>query len=93
MMEIAHNTSKALKNTNVYKKIMGFFRLRRAIYKLWNLTMCVQRVFHTCIMEDKAFVGMDATILDGIVVDKGNMVAARSLVIQKTAYLIYKFCP
>jgi carbonic anhydrase/acetyltransferase-like protein (isoleucine patch superfamily) len=84
MMEIAHNTSKALKNTNIHKKIMGFFGLRKAVYKLWNLTMCVQHVFHACTMEEKTFVGMGATILDGVVVEKGNMVVARSLVIQKT---------
>lgn len=41
-------------------------------------------VIHGCTVEDDAFVGMGATLLDGVVVEKHAMVAAGSLVKQNT---------
>lgn len=41
-------------------------------------------VLHGCTVEDEAFVGMGATLLDGVVVQKHAMVAAGALVRQKT---------
>ena len=39
---------------------------------------------HGCTVEDEAFVGMGAILLDGVVVEKNAMVAAGSLVRQNT---------
>lgn len=39
-------------------------------------------VLHGCTVEDEAFVGMGATLLDGVVLEKNAMVAAGSLVRQ-----------
>lgn len=41
-------------------------------------------VLHGCTVEDEAFVGMGATLLDGVVVQKHAMVAAGALVRQNT---------
>ena len=41
-------------------------------------------VLHGCTVEDEAFVGMGATLLDGVVVEKHAMVAAGALVRQNT---------
>ena len=41
-------------------------------------------VVHGCTVEDEAFVGMGATLLDGVVVEKHAMVAAGALVRQNT---------
>ena len=41
-------------------------------------------VVHGCTVEDEAFVGMGATLLDGVVVEKHAMVAAGALVKQNT---------
>lgn len=41
-------------------------------------------VVHGCVIEDEAFVGMGATLLDGVVVETHAMVAAGSLVRQDT---------
>ncbi|GER35557.1 gamma carbonic anhydrase 2 [Striga asiatica] len=41
-------------------------------------------VIHGCTIEDEAFVGMGAILLDGVVVEKHAMVAAGSLVRQNT---------
>ena len=41
-------------------------------------------VLHGCTVEDEAFVGMGATLLDGVVVEKHAMVAAGSLVRQNS---------
>ena len=41
-------------------------------------------VLHACTIEDEAFVGMGATLLDGVVVEKHSMVGAGSLVKQNT---------
>lgn len=37
-------------------------------------------VIHACTVEDRAFVGMAATLMDGVVVETGAMVAAGALV-------------
>lgn len=41
-------------------------------------------ILHACTVEDESFVGMGSTLLDGVTVQKGAMVAAGSLVTQKT---------
>ena len=41
-------------------------------------------VLHGCTIEDESFVGMGATLLDGVVVEKHGMVAAGALVRQNT---------
>lgn len=41
-------------------------------------------VLHGCTVEDEAFVGMGATLLDGVFVEKHAMVAAGALVRQNT---------
>lgn len=41
-------------------------------------------VLHGCTVEDEAFVGMAATLLDGVYVEKHAMVAAGALVRQNT---------
>ena len=41
-------------------------------------------VLHGCTVEDEAFVGIGATLLDGVVVEKHGMVAAGALVRQNT---------
>lgn len=41
-------------------------------------------VIHGCTIEDEAFVGMSATLLDGVIVEKHGVVAAGSLVRQNT---------
>ena len=41
-------------------------------------------VLHGCTVEDEAFVGMGATLLDGVVVENHGMVAAGALVRQNT---------
>lgn len=37
-------------------------------------------IIHACILEDRSFVGMGATVMDGAVVESGAMVAAGALV-------------
>lgn len=49
-----------------------------------KVTVGHSAVLHGCIIEDEAFVGMGATLLDGVVVEKHAMVAAGSLVRQDT---------
>jgi len=39
---------------------------------------------HGCTVDDEAFVGMGATLLDGVVVEKHAMVGAGALVRQNT---------
>lgn len=41
-------------------------------------------LLHGCTVEDEAFIGMGATLLDGVVVEKNAMVAAGALVRQNT---------
>lgn len=49
-----------------------------------NVTVGHSAVLHGCTVEDEAFVGMGATLLDGVVVEKNGMVAAGALVRQNT---------
>ncbi|KAF5758278.1 putative NADH:ubiquinone reductase (H(+)-translocating) [Helianthus annuus] len=49
-----------------------------------NVTVGHSAVLHGCTVEDEAFVGMKATLLDGVVVEKHAMVAAGALVRQDT---------
>ncbi|KAJ6931814.1 gamma carbonic anhydrase 1 [Populus alba x Populus x berolinensis] len=49
-----------------------------------NVTVGHSAVLHGCTVEDEAFVGMGATLLDGVVVEKHAMVAAGALVRQNT---------
>eukprot|EP00246_Nothoceros_aenigmaticus_P017578 TRINITY_DN8710_c0_g1_i1.p1 TRINITY_DN8710_c0_g1~~TRINITY_DN8710_c0_g1_i1.p1 ORF type:complete len:254 (+),score=53.75 TRINITY_DN8710_c0_g1_i1:131-892(+) len=49
-----------------------------------KVTVGHSAVLHACTVEDESFVGMGATLLDGVVVEKGAMVAAGSLVTQNT---------
>ncbi|XP_010538097.1 PREDICTED: gamma carbonic anhydrase 1, mitochondrial-like [Tarenaya hassleriana] len=49
-----------------------------------NVTIGHSAVLHGCTIEDEAFVGMGATLLDGVVVEKHAMVAAGALVRQNT---------
>ncbi|KAK2392547.1 Gamma carbonic anhydrase 2, mitochondrial [Trifolium repens] len=49
-----------------------------------NVTVGHSAVIHGCTVEDAAFVGMGAILLDGVVVEKNAMVAAGSLVRQNT---------
>lgn len=49
-----------------------------------NVTVGHSAVLHGCTVEDEAFVGMGATLLDGVFVEKHAMVAAGSLVRQNT---------
>ncbi|CAI9757954.1 unnamed protein product [Fraxinus pennsylvanica] len=49
-----------------------------------HVTVGHSAVIHGCTVEDEAFVGMGATLLDGVVVEKHAMVAAGALVRQNT---------
>ncbi|KAK4490315.1 hypothetical protein RD792_000982 [Penstemon davidsonii] len=49
-----------------------------------NVTIGHSAVVHGCTIEDDAFVGMGAILLDGVVVEKHAMVAAGALVRQNT---------
>ncbi|KAL0448302.1 UNVERIFIED_CONTAM: Gamma carbonic anhydrase 1, mitochondrial [Sesamum latifolium] len=49
-----------------------------------NVTVGHSAVLHGCTVEDESFVGMGATLLDGVVVEKHAMVAAGALVRQNT---------
>ncbi|KAL9682645.1 hypothetical protein QQ045_014447 [Rhodiola kirilowii] len=49
-----------------------------------NVTVGHSAVLHGCTVEDEAFVGMGATLLDGVYVEKHSMVAAGALVRQNT---------
>lgn len=49
-----------------------------------NVTVGHSAVLHGCTVEDEAFVGMGATLLDGVHVETNAMVAAGSLVRQNT---------
>ncbi|KAD2805889.1 hypothetical protein E3N88_39266 [Mikania micrantha] len=49
-----------------------------------NVTVGHSAILHGCVVEDEAFVGMKATLLDGVVVEKHAMVAAGALVRQDT---------
>lgn len=49
-----------------------------------NVTVGHAAILHACSVEDESFVGMGATLLDGVVVEKNAMVAAGALVRQNT---------
>ncbi|GJY40424.1 gamma carbonic anhydrase 1, mitochondrial [Tanacetum coccineum] len=49
-----------------------------------NMTVGYSAILHGCTVEDEVFVGMKATLLDGVVVEKHAMVAAGALVRQDT---------
>ncbi|XP_031500836.1 gamma carbonic anhydrase 1, mitochondrial-like [Nymphaea colorata] len=49
-----------------------------------NVTVGHSAVLHGCTVEDEAFVGTGATLLDGVVVEKHGMVAAGALLRQNT---------
>ncbi|KAF6166680.1 hypothetical protein GIB67_005542 [Kingdonia uniflora] len=49
-----------------------------------NVTIGHSAIIHGCTVEDEAFVGMGATLLDGVVVEKHAIVAAGALVKQNT---------
>ncbi|KAK6150637.1 hypothetical protein DH2020_015569 [Rehmannia glutinosa] len=49
-----------------------------------NVTVGHSAVLHGCTVEDETFVGMGATLLDGVIVEKHAMVAAGALVRQNT---------
>lgn len=44
-------------------------------------------LIHACVLEDESFVGMNATVMDGAVVESGAMVAAAALVTPGTRVL------
>ncbi|KAJ7561432.1 hypothetical protein O6H91_03G028400 [Diphasiastrum complanatum] len=52
-----------------------------------KVTIGHSAVLHACTVEDQSFVGMGATLLDGVVVEEGAMVAAGALVSQNTRVL------
>ncbi len=45
-----------------------------------DVTIAHCAVVHGCTLEDKCFIGMSATVMDGVVVESGAMVAAGALV-------------
>ncbi|XP_010498381.1 PREDICTED: gamma carbonic anhydrase 1, mitochondrial-like [Camelina sativa] len=49
-----------------------------------NVTIGHSAVLHGCTVENETFIGMGATLLDGVVVEKHGMVAAGALVRQNT---------
>ncbi|KAL3514666.1 hypothetical protein ACH5RR_027383 [Cinchona calisaya] len=49
-----------------------------------NVTIGHSAVLHGCTVEDEAFIGMGAMLLDGAVIEKHTMVAAGALVRQNT---------
>lgn len=49
-----------------------------------NVTIGHSAVLHGCTLQDETFIGMGATLLDGVVVEKNGMVAAGALIRQNT---------
>lgn len=49
-----------------------------------NVTVGHSAILHGCTVEDETFIGMGATLLDGVYVEKHAMVAAGALVRQNT---------
>lgn len=45
-----------------------------------NVTVGHSALLHACTLEDACFIGMHATVMDGVVVESGAMVAAGALV-------------
>jgi carbonic anhydrase/acetyltransferase-like protein (isoleucine patch superfamily) len=48
-----------------------------------NITVGHNVTLHACTLEDECFIGMSATVLDGVIVKSGGMVAAGALVTYK----------
>ena len=67
------------------------FYLRSLHYGLMLNFLGHSAVLHGCTLEDEAFVGMGATLLDGVYVEKHAMVATRSLVRQNTRIPVDRF--
>ena len=44
-----------------------------------DVTIGHAAIIHACTLEDRAFVGMGATVLDGAVIEEGGMLAAGAL--------------
>lgn len=44
-----------------------------------DVTVGHAAIVHACVLEDRAFVGMGATVLDGAVIEEGGMLAAGSV--------------
>ena len=44
-----------------------------------DVTVGHAAIIHACVLEDRAFVGMGATVLDGAVIEAGGMLAAGAL--------------
>ncbi len=44
-----------------------------------DVTVGHAAIIHACVLEDRAFVGMGATVLDGAVIEEGGMLAAGGL--------------
>ena len=44
-----------------------------------DVTIGHAAIIHACVLEDRAFVGMGATVLDGAVIEEGGMLAAGAL--------------
>lgn len=74
---IQDNTLVHVAKTNISGKVMPTTIGSR-------VTIGHNAVLHGCTVEDDAFVGMGATLLDGVHVEKNAMVAAGSLVKQNT---------
>lgn len=51
---------------------------------MWETDAGHGAVIHSCTVEDESFVGMGATLLNGVVVEKGAFVAAGALVTENT---------
>jgi len=49
-----------------------------------NVMIGQNAILHGCTVEDEAFIGTGATLLDGVVVEKKGMVASGSLVAENT---------
>lgn len=45
-----------------------------------DVTIGHQAMLHACTLKDRSFIGMGATVMDGVVVESGAMVAAGALV-------------
>eukprot|EP00249_Psilotum_nudum_P001872 c14611_g1_i1 orf=107-916(+) len=74
---IQDNTLIHVSNTNASAKVLPAIIGSR-------VTIGHSSVLHGCTVEDEAFIGMGAVLLDGVYVERNAMVAAGSLVKQDT---------
>ena len=61
-----------------------------------NVTVGHKATLHGCRVENSAFIGMNAMIMDGVVVGEGAMVAAGSVVTEQTVippWTLWMGCP